>query len=136
AFSLSRCPKIRSRRRRAVRNSCPHTGFPPNNVNWPILSRLLRIGNDDRNEEHLDRLGVRLLGLLPSPPKTRARVDSLLSHLYGFFFPPTRQRVLESWRSRGTTGAGGRWLKPMSNDPLLLDIAEVLADWRDTGDRR
>lgn len=105
-------------------------------VDQAILNRLLRIGSDGRNREYLDQLGVHLLGLLPSTPKTRVRIDALLSQLYGFFLPPTRQAVLEQWRSRGTIGAGARWLRAISDDHLLFEIGEVLAYWRDTGDPR
>jgi hypothetical protein len=101
-----------------------------------ILNRLLRIGSEGGNEERLDELGVQLLGLCARDSKTRTRIDAVLSQLYVFLVPATRRAVLERWRSRGTIGAGARWLKAISEDPVLFRIDDVLAYWRDTKDFR
>ena len=105
-------------------------------VRRAILTRLLRIGGEKGCEEQLDQLGSRLLGLSPAGAKERLRIDALLSQLYAFFSPPTRQIVLERWRSRGTIGAGVRWLKAISSDTLLFEINAIVDYWRATGDAR
>jgi hypothetical protein len=98
-----------------------------------FLNRLIRTGREAGSPEHLDQLGRRLLRLLPSDAKSRGRIDVMLSELYVFLSPPTRQMVLEQWKGRGKIGAGRRWLKAISNDDLLFEIGEVLAYWRATG---
>ena len=108
----------------------------PLDVRRSILNRLLRAGREGGSEEHLDQLGVRLLCLLPPNPKTRIHIDALLSQLYALFFPPTRQMVLERWRTRGTIGASARWLKAISDDGPMFEMGQVLAYWRVTRDYR
>jgi hypothetical protein len=108
----------------------------PLDVRRSILNGLLRAGREGGSEEHLDELGARLLGLSPPNPKTRVHIDALLSQLYRLFLPPTRQIVLERWRTRGTIGAAARWLKAISDDGLMFDISQVLAYWRVTRDYR
>jgi hypothetical protein len=105
-------------------------------VRRAMLKRLIRIGRQDDSREHLDKLGLRLLNLPPAHSRKRLLIDAVLSPLYGFFFPSTRQKVLERWRGRGTIGASARWLKAIAGDDLLFELGEVLAYWRVTGDAR
>jgi hypothetical protein len=106
------------------------------NIRQAILNRLGRAASAGGNEDRLDGLAVRLLDLVPSQTKTRPRIDAVLSHLYGCFSRPTRQKVLEEWGRRGTKDARTRWLKAISSDDELFSIIEVLAYWRATRDSR
>jgi hypothetical protein len=102
-------------------------------VRWAIRNRLLRLAGEGIGISNLDRLAHRLLNADLAGPKTRERVDALLSHLYSNLDPPTRQAVLDRWRDRGTRGAGTRWLKAIADDKLLFSAEIVLDYWRASG---
>ncbi len=101
-----------------------------------VLTRLARVGREGGNQELLDQLGERTMALPVTNAKSRTRIDALLSQLYAYFSPPIRQAILERWQSRGTKGAGARWLKALSNDDLQFNLSDILVYWRATGDVR
>jgi hypothetical protein len=68
--------------------------------------------------------------------KTRVRIEALLSQIYPFLAPPTRQTLLDYWRGRGTRGAAARWLRAIAEDELLFSIDMVLDYWRQSHDWR
>lgn len=105
-------------------------------IRLAVRNRLARLGRESGNQTQLDRLGQRILAPPAPDAKARVRADALLSHLYEYFSPSVRQKILDHWRSRGTRGAAARWLKALSGDDLLFDIEEVRAHWHETGDAR
>lgn len=99
-----------------------------------VRSRLVRLGREGRALSEIDALSNELMREIQPDPKARVRVEALLSHIYSFLAPPTRQAVLERWRDRGTRGAGGRWLKAIADDQFLFSVDAVLHYWRETRD--
>jgi hypothetical protein len=106
------------------------------NVLSAIRTRLSRLGEAGSASDEIDSLGLRLIGMTGANGATRVRTDSLLSLLYPYLAPPTRQVVLDRWRDRGTNGAAARWLKAIAGDDLLFSIDAVLAYWRQSRDWR
>ena len=103
-------------------------------VRRPLRGRLVRLGREGEGLDQIDALALRLLELNALPSTVRPRIDALLSHIYAFLTPPTRVRLLQHWKGRGTRGAAARWLKAISADPLLFEISEIVAYWRVTED--
>jgi hypothetical protein len=95
-----------------------------------IRTRLLRIGHESEVLPKIESLATRLMVLSGSESKLRTRIESLLSHIYSFLSPPTRQVVLDHWRNKGTRGSEARWLKAIADDELLFGIDTVLDYWR------
>jgi hypothetical protein len=105
-------------------------------VRGAIRNRLLRLGREGMERSNFNGLTHRLLDLWTANPKMRNQVDALLSHIYSFLDPPTRQAVLQSWRDRKTRSASARWLKAIDKDELLFNIDLVLDYWRASDDCR
>jgi hypothetical protein len=99
-----------------------------------IRKRLVRLGKEGRALSEIDSLGNQLVHAAPSNPSARTRREALLSHMYPFLAPPTRQAVLERWRDRATRGTSARWLKAITSDELLFDVEAILRYWRETHD--
>jgi hypothetical protein len=101
-----------------------------------IRNRLLRMGREGLALANIDALGLRLVGITRADGKTRVRLEALLSHIYPFLAPATRQVLLDRWRDRDTRGAAARWLKAIADDELLFSIGIVLDYWRQSRDWR
>lgn len=80
-------------------------------VRRAVRNRLVRLGSEGTALSELDALGRELLALASSDARHRDRVDTLLSYLYRYFGPATRQATLERWRDRGTAQSLARWIK-------------------------
>mgnify|MGYP003111298489 FL=1 len=103
-------------------------------ISGAIRNRLVRLGREGKALREIDSLGTELMQGTHPNQRARRRVEALLSHIYPFLMPPTRQAVLERWRGRGTRGAGRRWLKAISNDELLFSLDLVFQYWRESRD--
>src|SRR5690606_26371986 len=59
-----------------------------------VRTRLTRLGKDSKSPEMLDSLAARLMEMHVSEARIRVRIDSLLSLLYPFLSPTTREHAL------------------------------------------
>jgi len=94
-----------------------------------------RVGRLAREEvSNFEALAERLLGLSSDEHRVRRRVHSLLSAIYPYLVPPTRQAILERWCDLGTRDGERRWLKAIGNDDLLFSADAIFDYWRTSGD--
>lgn len=103
-------------------------------IRRPLRNRLVKIASESVGESQPEELVRRLLATTSNVAAERRSIDATLSHLYPHLLPQTRAAVLDRWKGRGTRGAAARWLKAITNDPLLFSIDEILSYWRVSND--
>lgn len=101
-----------------------------------IRSRIVRLAQEGFGLTEIDELAQNLMKINSSGQRVRARIEALLSHIYTYLPPPTRQSMLERWYDRGTKGSSARWLRAIADDSFLFDINTVLDYWRHSEDWR
>lgn len=106
-------------------------------IRMAIRGRMIRLARkgDDGHVAVLDDLALWLISR-DGDRTTVGAAEALLSHLYPFFSPAMRKRVIERWIDKGTRSAAARWLRALADDPLLFDIESVMRYWRDSRDVR
>ncbi len=101
-----------------------------------LLAQLFRRAKNGLDAGRLDGVVTSLTRAGEEEPKLRVKADAILSHIYPMLVPPTREMVLELWRTRGLPGSTSRWLKAISTDELLFSFELITAYWRATRDYR
>ena len=103
-------------------------------IRRPLRNRLVKVAGEVVGQSEVENLVQRLLASSSDVTAERRNIDAVLSHLYSCLLPATRALLLDRWKGRGTRGAAARWLKAITNDPLLFGIDEILGYWRASND--